>query len=89
GGALPHVNHHPYNSLRKTASNFGWDWGIDVATSGIWKSIGIDGWSDVRIDRVRPLVDVVSGAGILRAHVALDRIGDPAATTRVTATVSR
>lgn len=89
GGALPHVNHHPYNSLRKTASNFGWDWGIDVATSGIWKSIGIDGWSEVRIDRVRPLVDVVGGAGVLTAHVALDRIGDPSATTTVSATVAR
>ncbi len=24
GGELPHVNHHPYNALRKNASNFGW-----------------------------------------------------------------
>ena len=77
GGALPHANHHPYNSLRKTASNFGWDWGIDVATSGIWKSIGIEGWSDVRIDSVRPLVDVVGDYGVLTAHVSLDRLGGP------------
>ncbi|MHA7985322.1 glycoside hydrolase family 2 protein [Rathayibacter sp. CAU 1779] len=76
-GELPHVNHHPYNSLRKTASNFGWDWGIDVATSGIWKSIGIEGWSDVRIDSVRPLVDVVGDHGVLTARVALERIGGP------------
>jgi beta-mannosidase len=75
GGALPHVNHHPYNSLRKVASNFGWDWGIDVATSGIWKSIGIESWSDVRIDSVRPLVDVIGDTGILTAHVDLQRTG--------------
>lgn len=41
-GPRPHVNHHPYNALRKAASNFGWDWGVDVATSGIWKAIGIE-----------------------------------------------
>ena len=35
-GPRPHANHHPYNELRKMACNFGWDWGIDVATSGIW-----------------------------------------------------
>ena len=89
GGALPHVNHHPYNSLRKTASNFGWDWGIDVATSGIWKSIGIEGWRDVRIESVRPLVDVIGTTGVLRAHVALERIGDPSIATTVSATVAR
>ncbi|HXH33336.1 MAG TPA: glycoside hydrolase family 2 protein [Plantibacter sp.] len=61
-GPRPHVNHHPYNSLRKAAFNFGWDWGIDVATSGIWKSIGIESWSGARIDSVRPLVDLRASA---------------------------
>ena len=51
------------------ACNFGWDWGIDVATSGIWKAIGIESWSGVRIASVRPLVAVVGDAGILTAHV--------------------
>ncbi|MFF1572523.1 glycoside hydrolase family 2 TIM barrel-domain containing protein [Leifsonia sp. NPDC058292] len=87
GGALPHVNHHPYNSLRKTASNFGWDWGIDVATSGIWKPIGIEGWSGVRIGSVRPLVDVVGDTGILTAHVQLERLGERSG--EVAVTVSR
>jgi beta-mannosidase len=40
-GARPTVMHHPFNAIRKVASNFGWDWGIDVSSSGIWKSIGI------------------------------------------------
>jgi hypothetical protein len=74
-GALPRVNHHEYNQLRKTASHFGWDWGIDVAGSGIWQPIGIDSWSAVRIASVRPLVDVVDGVGVLTAHVELERDG--------------
>jgi len=76
GGPRPHVNHHPYNALRKAASNFGWDWGIDVATSGIWKVIGIEGWSGVRIASVRPLVDLADGVdgvdGLLDARIALE-----------------
>jgi beta-mannosidase len=72
-GALPRVNHHEFNQLRKTAAHFGWDWGIDVAGVGIWQPIGIDSWSGVRIDSVRPLVDVEpDGTGVLTAHVALE-----------------
>lgn len=75
-GPRPHTNHHPYNALRKTASNFGWDWGIDVATSGIWKPIGLDSWSGARIASVRPLVGLSHRAdgvdGRLDARVALE-----------------
>ncbi|ROP64154.1 glycoside hydrolase family 2 protein [Curtobacterium sp. PhB115] len=79
GGELPHVNHHPYNALRKNASNFGWDWGIDVATSGIWKSIGIESWSGARIAAVRPLVDVDGTTGVLTAHVDVEFAGSSGA----------
>lgn len=72
-GELPHTNHHPYNALRKMAANFGWDWGIDVATSGIWKPIFLESWSGVRIASVRPLVDVEASTGILNAHVEVER----------------
>ena len=74
-GELPHTNHHPYNAVRKMASNFGWDWGIDVATSGIWKSLSIESWSGARIAAVRPLVDVHGTSGVLTAHVDLERDG--------------
>ncbi|QAY69790.1 glycoside hydrolase family 2 protein [Xylanimonas protaetiae] len=77
-GALPRVNHHEYNQLRKMACSFGWDWGIDVAGAGIWKPVGIDAWSGVRIASVRPLVDVVTRPdgghdGVLTAHVEIER----------------
>jgi beta-mannosidase len=74
-GALPRVNHHDFNQLRKTASHFGWDWGIDAAGSGIWQAIGIDSWSDVRIASVRPLVDLEGSDGELTAHVEIERDG--------------
>ncbi|NQX26428.1 glycoside hydrolase family 2 protein [Microbacteriaceae bacterium VKM Ac-2854] len=80
-GPRPHVNHHPYNALRKAASNFGWDWGIDVATSGIWKAIGLDSWSGVRIASLRPLVDVDGADGVLDARVELEWAGEPSPET--------
>ena len=72
-GPRPHVNHHPYNALRKMACNFGWDWGIDVATSGIIRPIGLHGWSGVRIASVRPLVDIDGQTGLLTVHVGVER----------------
>lgn len=78
-GERPTVMHHPFNALRKMASNFGWDWGIDVSSSGIVGRIGIDSWSGVRIASVRPLVDVpalvagsTSADAVLTAHVDLE-----------------
>ncbi|MET1017956.1 MAG: glycoside hydrolase family 2 protein [Leifsonia flava] len=91
-GELPTVMHHPFNAVRKMACNFGWDWGIDVSSSGIWKSIGIESWSGVRIASVRPLVEVAAidgayGQGILNAHVALEW-ADAAATAKVDVAVN-
>ncbi len=76
-GALPRTNHHDYNQLRKMACSFGWDWGIDVAGAGIWKPIGLESWSGVRIAAVRPLVGVSEDGhdGELSVHVDLEREG--------------
>ncbi|GGF45680.1 beta-mannosidase [Microbacterium sorbitolivorans] len=68
-----HVNHHPYNALRKMASSFGWDWGIDVAAAGIWRPIRVEGWSTARIASVRPLVSVAGTTGVVDAHIEIDR----------------
>ncbi len=72
-GARPHVNHHPYNAVRKMASSFGWDWGIDVAGAGIWRPIRVESWSTARIVSVRPLVDLDGSTGVLDAHVEIER----------------
>ncbi|WP_208321982.1 glycoside hydrolase family 2 protein [Paramicrobacterium chengjingii] len=91
-GARPTVMHHPFNAVRTMACTFGWDWGIDVSTCGIWKSIGIESWSGVRIAGVRPLVSVTDidgtrGTGTLDAHVDLEW-ADAASSTNVVVTVA-
>ncbi|HEU4948467.1 MAG TPA: glycoside hydrolase family 2 protein [Kribbella sp.] len=70
-GPRPHTNHHPYNSIRKMASNFGWDWGPDVATAGIWRPLRIESWSGVRIDSVRPLARLDRDRGVLDTRLTL------------------
>lgn len=57
-GYRPHVNHHPYNALRKMASSFGWDWGIDTSTSGIWRPVRLESWSVARLGEVRVVASV-------------------------------
>ncbi|MDX6282532.1 MAG: beta-mannosidase, partial [Kribbellaceae bacterium] len=70
-GLWPHTNLHPYNAIRKMASNFGWDWGIDVATAGIWRPLRIESWTGVRIDSVRPLAGLDRDRGVLDSKLSL------------------
>ena len=72
-GPRPHINAHPFNAIRKMASNFGWDWGPDLVTAGIWRPISLETWHGARIASVRPLVDVVGSRGVLRTHVDVAR----------------
>lgn len=72
-GARPHVNAHPYNMIRKMACNFGWDWGPDLVTAGIWRPIAIEEWQTARIAAVRPLTGMDGAAEV---HVDVQRAGD-------------
>lgn len=67
-GYRPHVNHHPYNAIRKMAANFGWDWGIDTSTSGIWRPVRLELF-DARIASVRPVTELVGDTGRLICHI--------------------
>lgn len=71
-GERPHSYEHPFNAMRKAACNFGWDWGPDLASVGIWKPIGIHSWSGARIAAVRPLVDVIDGLPTVTVHVDVE-----------------
>ena len=75
-GPRPHVNAHPFNALRKMACNYGWDWGPDLVTAGIWRPLSLETWHDARIDTVRPLVEVDGTTGLLHAHIDIERGSD-------------
>ncbi|WP_223230889.1 glycoside hydrolase family 2 protein [Microbacterium jejuense] len=71
-GERPHGYVFPYNTIRKTACNFGWDWGPALVTSGIWRRIGIESWSGVRLASVRPVVGVDGDARRVDVHIDLE-----------------
>ncbi len=65
-GANPQLPHH---MLRKMHCNFGWDWGPQLVTCGIWRGVRIEAWDAARIASVRPRVLEATGA---RALVKVD-----------------
>ncbi|MBL9121045.1 MAG: hypothetical protein JNL80_14140 [Phycisphaerae bacterium] len=76
----------PYPFLRKSACNFGWDWGPRVPTVGIGRA-RLEGWSGARIECVRPLVvscDEVSATVRVVADIA--RMDSEATALRVEVT---
>lgn len=89
-GALPSPYDEPYPHVRKSAANFGWDWGPHYVTAGIWREIRLETFTS-RIDHVRPLVQLAEdhSSAVVEVVARIDRGGvdAPAATSlRVTVT---
>lgn len=82
-GYRPQVNQHPFNAMRKMACSFGWDWGPDTATSGIWRPVRLESWSVARLAQVRvhaavagePGESTAPTAGRVRVVVEVERSG--------------
>ncbi|HEY0533561.1 MAG TPA: glycoside hydrolase family 2 TIM barrel-domain containing protein [Actinoplanes sp.] len=76
-GARPHVNAHPFNTVRKMAASFGWDWGPDLQTAGIWKPVRLERWRVGRLAQTRILstLDDDGTTGRLSVHVEIERSG--------------
>jgi beta-mannosidase len=73
--ALPQA---PYNFIRKMACSFGWDWGPDLRTAGLWKPVRLERWRVARLDRVRPLVTIdAAGTGRVELRIDLERMESP------------
>ncbi|SED73822.1 glycoside hydrolase family 2 protein [Ruania alba] len=70
-GPRPHSYDHPFNAVRKMACSFGWDWGPDLQTAGIWKPVHLERWHEARLAQVRPLV-TVGADGTGRVEVVAD-----------------
>ncbi|GHH75935.1 glycoside hydrolase family 2 protein [Promicromonospora soli] len=60
-GTRPMAYDQPFNMVRKMACSFGWDWGPDLQTAGLWKPVRVQRWRVARLVRVTPLVTVVPG----------------------------
>jgi beta-mannosidase len=50
--ALPYALPDKRAFTRKAPYHFGWDWGPEYVTCGIWKPVGLYAWDDLRIERV-------------------------------------
>ncbi|NEA97753.1 glycoside hydrolase family 2 protein [Streptomyces sp. SID13726] len=72
-GERPAAYAEPYQYLRKMACSFGWDWGPTLVTAGIWRPVRLERWSTARIARVRPLVRVEQGLGVVELAVDVER----------------
>ncbi|MDQ1066976.1 glycoside hydrolase family 2 protein [Streptomyces canus] len=72
-GERPAAYAEPYQYLRKMACSFGWDWGPTLVTAGIWRPVRLERWSTARIARVRPLVTVEQGVGVVELAVEVER----------------
>ncbi|WP_029068496.1 glycoside hydrolase family 2 protein [Jonesia quinghaiensis] len=47
-GDRPRAYDNPFNMVRKMACSFGWDWGPDLQTAGLWKPVTLERWHTVR-----------------------------------------
>ena len=69
--------------LRKMQCDFGWDWGPDLAPSGIWRDVVLESWSTARLASVRPIVSVdAADRGTVRFEVELERVSDAPVTVK-------
>ncbi len=77
-GHRPLAYPQPYNMVRKMACSFGWDWGPDLQTAGLWRPARVERWRVARLAQVRPLVTLAAdGTGRAELHVTVERSGLP------------
>ena len=55
-GEQPNENPEPFQYVRKSACNFGWDWGPNLVTAGPWKPVSIRRYTTARFQSVRPSI---------------------------------
>ncbi|GAA1667436.1 glycoside hydrolase family 2 protein [Glycomyces endophyticus] len=75
-GDRPNAYDEPGNFIRKAACNFGWDWGPNLASAGIWRPVRLETWRTARLAEVVPRVSVEAGRGVVDFAVDLQRAGD-------------
>ncbi|MEM8736910.1 MAG: glycoside hydrolase family 2 protein [Planctomycetota bacterium] len=71
-GSNPPLPHH---MMRKMACNFGWDWGPQLLTCGIWRPAFIEAWGTARLGDAVPGV-TRADPDHARVELAVEVIGD-------------
>ncbi len=62
---------------RKSPYHFGWDWGPEFVTCGIWKPVYFRAWNDFRIDRVHVTYGSIQQDPIpVKLHFDIESDGD-------------
>jgi len=70
--------------IRKEACNFGWDWGPQLVTAGIWRSIRLVGFSVARFDDVEIRQAHIEGRVTLDTYCMVQRLGEAKLRSRMT-----
>ncbi|WP_275006613.1 glycoside hydrolase family 2 protein [Promicromonospora iranensis] len=75
-GTRPMAYDQPFNMVRKMACSFGWDWGPDLQTAGLWKPVRVQRWRVARLAGVVPLATVSDdGAGLVDVRLEVETSG--------------
>jgi beta-mannosidase len=76
-GFRPGAYPQPLNMVRKMACSFGWDWGPDLQTAGLWQPVTVERWRVARIAAVRPLVSLADdhSTATVAVHLDVERSG--------------
>lgn len=74
----------PFSSIRKAACTFGWDWGLNLPDSGIWRDIYIETHNVGRIDHVDIRQIHHEGAVQIKVTPQCEIWGDAEVTVQVT-----
>ncbi|MCR2801827.1 glycoside hydrolase family 2 protein [Microbacterium sp. zg-Y818] len=75
-GARPRPYPLPYEAIRKSACNFGWDWGIATYTSGLWRPVRLESWSVARLAEVRVTATPDGAGGAVDIEALIERSPD-------------
>lgn len=75
-GPRPRPYPMPFEAIRKSACNFGWDWGIATFTSGPWRAVRLEAWSTARLAEARVVATAVEDGGVVTAEVEVARVSD-------------
>lgn len=82
-GARPRPYPLPYEAIRKSACNFGWDWGIATFTSGLWRGVRLESWSVARLAEVRVAALAEAEGGRVAVDARIERETDAPLTIAV------